>query len=76
MQDMTEVTSSVIAAYGYNPTTKTLAVQFKRGIVYLYEDVPADVVAEFSAADSIGKAYTDLIRGQYKHEVEDGDPAP
>ncbi len=53
--------SSQIHATGYDPTTKTLAVQFKRkagpGSVYLYQNVTPEQHQAFQGAESIGKHF-------------------
>lgn len=41
----------------YDPATKTLTVQFKKGGTYHYADFPEDKAAEFLAAPSYGKFY-------------------
>lgn len=50
------VTSNQVKAIGYDPTTKTLAVVFTRGLgnVYHYPDVEADTYNAFRGAESIG----------------------
>lgn len=56
-------TSSQIHAYGYDPESRTLALQFKRkgedgtriaGSIYEYDEVPPELYAEFCAAESKG----------------------
>jgi hypothetical protein len=64
---LTPCQSSNIAAHGYDPASKTLALQFKGGGVYHYHDVPAEVAAGLSNAESIGKYVSQSIRGQFKH---------
>lgn len=64
---MTPVNSSNVAALGYEPVTRTLAVRFKSGQTYHYKDVPADVAGAVQAASSIGSAIAKL-RGQYDAE--------
>jgi len=51
--------SSQIAARGYHPETKTLALTFTRGIksVYHYPDFPPEQWEAFMAADSAGKFF-------------------
>jgi hypothetical protein len=56
------VTSSNLAAVGYDPDTETLEVEFKNGSVYTYSAVPADVYNELMEADSIGRAFAALIK--------------
>jgi hypothetical protein len=60
-----EVKSSNIQAVSYSAYTKTLKVRFRSG-EYRYEDVPADVVEKFITADSIGKAFYQYIKDDFK----------
>lgn len=70
MIELTECTSAVICAYGYDATTQILAIKFKAGNkVYHYNEIPPDVAQAFAEAESIGKAYGSMIRGKYLHEV-------
>ena len=63
------VESSNLAEVGYDPTTHTVEIQFKKGAVYQYYEVPEDVYEEFVASKSIGKAFSQLIKGGgYKYE--------
>src|SRR4051812_34753451 len=50
------VTSSQVKAIGYDPETKTLAVQFARGTgaIYHYPDVEPETHQAFIGAESIG----------------------
>ena len=52
---LTSVSSSQIEAIGYDEPSKTLAVQFRKGAIYHYANVPVDVYKAFSKADSLGK---------------------
>lgn len=56
---LTPVTSNQVAAIGYDPATKTLAVTFTRGTgaVYHYPNVEPKVHTDFLAAESIGKFF-------------------
>lgn len=69
MVQLTDVQSSVIAAHGYDAATQTLAIKFRGGNVYHYRDVPIDVAAAFANAESVGRAYTSMIREQYAGEM-------
>lgn len=53
------VKSSQIAAIGYSPERKTLAVTFLRsaGAIYHYPNVEPQVYADFVGADSIGNYF-------------------
>lgn len=65
---MNPVKSSNIAATGYDPASKTLAVQFKGGgRVYHYSDVPESVFGDMGKAESVGKFVTSQVAGRYKH---------
>lgn len=61
------VRSTDIASVGYDADARQLAVEFKRspGKVYLYEDVPESVHAEFMRAHSLGKFFHANIKGKY-----------
>lgn len=54
---LTQVSSSQIEAIGYDAATRTLAVQFRKGAVYHYDNVPPDIYKSFSTADSLGKYF-------------------
>lgn len=56
---LTPVTSNQVAAIGYDPATKTLAVTFTRGTgaVYHYPNVEPKTHADFIAAESIGRFF-------------------
>ena len=60
------VKSAQVAAVGYDPITKTLAVTFTRGAgtVYQYPDITAATHAALLAAESIGKYFEQHIRPQ------------
>lgn len=50
------VESNQVGAIGYDPDTKTLAVQFRRGAraIYHYANVERDTFEAFKGAESIG----------------------
>lgn len=54
--------SSHVVAHGYDPQTKTLAVQFKNA-TYHYHDVPELIYDAFRNAPSKGRALQDLLGG-------------
>ena len=58
-----KVESSNLAEIGYDEETQILEIQFKKGAVYQYEGVPVEVYGEFLEAESIGKAFSQLIKG-------------
>ena len=59
------VTSSVIAAVGYDPRFQWLEVELKGGGLYLYRAVPAHIHQAFMAALSKGSFYNQYIRDDY-----------
>lgn len=76
---MQEVDSSQIESRGYDATTKTLRVKFRRTPEpYDYFDVPAEKWAEFLEADSPGRFLATEIKGTFdfkKLEKEEPDGA-
>lgn len=59
------VESSMITSIGYDPTSSTLEVEFKRGVVWAYPGFPEYLWYEFQAADSKGKFFHQNIKQQY-----------
>lgn len=63
---MTPVTSSNIASTGYDPKAQLLAVRFLSGPAPCYfGPVPAEIAAQLAGAESVGKAFGQLIRGKW-----------
>ena len=60
---MKTVTSSNIAAYGYDPEQKVLTVLFKTGAKYQYHQVSPQDYQELEAATSVGKHIARYYRG-------------
>ena len=78
--EMKEVTSSNVAAMGYDPgdpdtDVGTLLIRFNNGATYEYSDIPAFLAEELFEADSVGRFVNVNIRGKYegKKLVEDED---
>ena len=63
--DMIAVTSSNIAAVGYNAGDEILRVQFNNGRTYEYLNVEQDVYDNLMLATSIGKEFSATIKNQY-----------
>lgn len=61
---LTAVNSSQVSHIGYDPETKTLAVQFARGPghTYHYADVEPETHAAFIGAESIGTHFGKHIK--------------
>lgn len=65
---MTSVSSSNIAALGYDAASQTLAVQFQNGDTWHYEPVPQETYDSVRSAESVGRAFNSEIRGSYDGE--------
>lgn len=63
-----EVKSSNLTAARYDPSKATMEVAFRSGGVYRYAQVPAEVWAEFTAAQSKGRFFQQRIKGRFAHE--------
>ena len=59
--------SSVIRRFDYDEPQRRLRVTFVSGDVYDYDDVPAEVVAEFRGASSKGQFFGPNIRDRYAY---------
>ena len=65
---LTPVSSSSIAAVGYDAESSTLTVRFTNGSTYEYAGVPAEVHAELLQQPSIGKYFHKAVRnGGFNH---------
>jgi KTSC domain-containing protein len=62
------VSSSVIAAIGYDEEAETLEVEFVSGAVCRYLGVEPDVYEDFRSASSKGKFFNRHIRDAYPWE--------
>jgi KTSC domain-containing protein len=61
------VSSSNIVSIGYDPTNKTLEVEFKGGGLYHYHDVDPSVHAGLLRAPSIGKHLNTHIKEKHRY---------
>lgn len=59
--------STNIASIGYDKETQTLEVEFLKGNLYQYFDVPQAVYEGFLSADSKGKYLIANIKGNYRY---------
>lgn len=62
---MVPVTSSNIAAVGFDGKSGTLAVQFSSGSTYYYAGVTEAQATEFLQAESVGSHFARHIRGKF-----------
>lgn len=61
--------STVIACYAYFVARQELCLMFRSGKVYRYYGVEEETFRKMLAADSMGKAFNELIRDNYKFEL-------
>jgi len=62
--------SVAIQEFDYDAEKKILRVEFDRGGVYLYHDVPEAVYKEMKAAPSVGQYFNNTIRDRYGYDRE------
>ena len=63
----TPVSSSNLAAVGYDPASQTLEIEFRDSSLYQYFDVSQAVVDGLLAAASLGSYFHAQIRGVYRY---------
>ena len=62
------VSSSNVAAVGYNAGTHQLGVTFLNGSTYYYAGVPEEVYEALLHAGSVGKTLHAVVKGHYGYE--------
>lgn len=62
-----QVDSSNIASIGYDQDNSTLEIEFIKGGVYQYYDVPSYVYEEIMSASSHGVYFSKNIKGTYNY---------
>lgn len=60
------IESTMIDSIGYDASSATLEIEFKRGVVWQYYDFPESTWHEFNAAESQGKFFHAHIKGSYR----------
>ncbi|MBU3577489.1 KTSC domain-containing protein [Polynucleobacter sp. UK-Kesae-W10] len=63
---ITQVKSSNVHGYHYDPTVRVLTIQFKTGKSYKYADVSPDSMGKLLAADSFGSHLSKHIIKKHK----------
>lgn len=63
--DMIPVSSSNIAAVGYDASNYVLRVQFNNGRTYEYDDVMPNVYENLIQAASVGQVFNATVKNQY-----------
>jgi hypothetical protein len=61
------VSSSNVAAVGYDQATMTLEVEFHNGSVYQYFDVPSTICQGLMNAGSVGSYLSQNIKNSYRY---------
>jgi lysyl-tRNA synthetase class 2 len=59
--------STAIRDRSYDAGTRRLTVTFVTGRIYVYEDVPPSVAADFDSASSKGRYFNAHIREHYRY---------
>jgi len=67
-QHWISVTSSNIHSIAYNEQDKILFVKFLHGGIYSYFDVPSHIFNQILVAESIGKYFSQNIKGIFRAE--------
>jgi hypothetical protein len=62
----TPVHSSNVASAGYSSHLRALEIEFVRGAVYRFLEVPPRISREFFAAESKGRFIAERLRGKYE----------
>ena len=66
--ELKPVTSSNLAAWGYDPLTGLFAAQFNGSTdLHHYEGVPVEVAAGMDEAESVGSYFAKNIKAKFKH---------
>jgi KTSC domain-containing protein len=60
------VESSSLASVGYDSATRTLEVEFRKGRVYQYHEVGAEIFERLMSAESKGRFMNAFIREAYR----------
>jgi hypothetical protein len=68
---MEAVTSSQLAAVGYDPESETMAIRFKNGSLYHYYHVSAEQHHALVSAESIGKHFTQNVKWSFEYQRQE-----
>jgi hypothetical protein len=60
------VVSTSLASVGYQPATRILEVEFRKGRIYQYHEVGPDIVEQLMNAESKGRFMNAFIRQAYR----------
>lgn len=68
MMERTSVDSRELAIVGYDGPSLTLEVTFRRGGVYHYFQVPAEIYKALLEAESMGTYFAEEIKDKYSYQ--------
>lgn len=68
--EMLPLTSSNLAAYGYDQQQQLLRIEFRNGGAYTYSGVPQHVATGLAVAQSPGRYFATSIKNSYTWEKE------
>lgn len=60
------VDSSMISSIGYQPSTKTLEIEFNSGAIWQYFDFPKDLWNKFTKCKSYGRFFLANIQNSFE----------
>ena len=63
--ELDPIESSMFDAHHYDPNTRKMTVRFKNGLLYEYDDVPAEKHEAFTGNASPGKFFNDKIKNNH-----------
>lgn len=61
---------------GYDPPSRTLAVEFQSGAIYRYRDVPSELYQALVCAKSKGRFFNQAIRASFAFARDQGEISP
>ena len=64
--DWIDVDSSMIKSVGYDKSNQSLMINFNKGKIYSYANVPQAVYIEMTKAESKGAFFHQHIKGKYE----------
>jgi hypothetical protein len=67
LQPLSRMPSTAIRDHDYDAGTERLTITFVTGRIYVYEDVPPNVAADFGSASSRGRFFNETIRDRYRY---------
>ena len=65
--EMTYVDTKMLSYVGYDEKTQALAIEFCRGPVHVYDEVPKDIYEGLLSAAAVDDFFNEKIRNTYKN---------